>query len=89
MVLTKEVNSAIYLQIWMYGSGNNASLRTNCDYEIGNVTDNQDLDCRPTCRNELVKIKNALGCCVNYFNRSTSYQSNPPQGSPQDSLSGG
>ena len=43
---------------------------SNCDYEIGNTTSEEDLDCRSTCRNKLVEVKNVLGYCVNYYNRS-------------------
>ena len=40
-------------------------LDSNCDQEIENAT-----ACRSTCRDELVEIKDALGCCVNFYNRS-------------------
>ena len=62
-------------QMLMYGNNVSHSI---CDYEIRNVTINQDLHCRPTCRNKLVEMKNALGCCVNYGNWSTSDQNNSP-----------
>ena len=52
-----------------------STLNSSCDYEIGNATDEQDFECRSTCRNKLVEVKNAQGCCVNYYNRSIS---NPP-----------
>ena len=55
-----------------------STLNSNCDSEIGSATDEEDFECRSMCKNKLVEIKNALGCCVNYNNRSTSYQSTPP-----------
>ena len=61
------------LQILTYENNVSHSI---CDYEIRNITVNQDLHCRPTCRNKLVEMKNALGCCVNYGNWSTSDQNN-------------
>ena len=63
-----------FLQIHVY-QGSSISdyvsiLNSSCDYEIGNATNKEDLDCRRTCRNKLVEVKNALDCCVNYYNRS-------------------
>ena len=47
-----------------------SALNSNCDF---NTTDEQDFECSSTCRNELVEVKNALGCCINYYNTSINY----------------
>jgi hypothetical protein len=65
-----------FLQIIIYETNRTSiysdyvsALNSKCDSEISNGPHSS---CRPTCRNELVEIKDALGCCVNYHNRSTS-----------------
>ena len=60
-----------YIQIELYKNGSTShyvsTLNSNCDSEISNMPQS---GCRPTCRNELVEIKDALGCCVNHYNKS-------------------
>ena len=48
-------------------------LNSNCDQEIENAT-----ACRSACRDKLIEIKNALGCCVNnLYNRSRNFMPVP------------
>ena len=60
-----------FIQTEIYRNGSTSdyvsTLNSNCDSEISNLPQS---GCRLTCRNELVEIKDALGCCVNYYNRS-------------------
>ena len=72
-------------QIQVYEGGSTSgysdyvsTLNSYCDSEIGSATDEEDFECRSTCRNKLVEVNNALGCCVNYYNISTDSYIPPP-----------